>query len=181
MTLDLSELDVLKTAKGLILAPNHPSMIDVVLIMAKLENCSCIAKNSLMSNPLLGMSARANQYIASKNINCMIHEAEERLSQGENILIFPESTRTDFSDNRAFGKVKGSAVLISKRAQAPLQLLYIHTNSRFLGKDWPLLKRPNFPIEYRVQVGVHIEPSPYLNELVNQTQAAYAHNLRTVS
>jgi hypothetical protein len=43
-------LDQLKDERGLIIAANHPSMLDALLLVARLPRSACIMKASLMRN-----------------------------------------------------------------------------------------------------------------------------------
>ncbi|MBS1172971.1 MAG: phospholipid/glycerol acyltransferase, partial [Proteobacteria bacterium] len=52
--LDLSALDGLRDERGLIIAPNHPSLIDVVLLASRLPHVTCIMKAEIWDNILLG-------------------------------------------------------------------------------------------------------------------------------
>ena len=38
--------------------------------------------------------------------------------------------------------------------------VFIRSNTRFLEKDWPLWKRPVFPIHIRIEVGEALMPIP---------------------
>jgi hypothetical protein len=35
--------------------------------------------------------------------------------------------------------------------------VFIETNSKFLGKGWPLYRKPAFPLRYRVRLGQRFE------------------------
>ena len=52
----------------------------------------------------------------------------------------------------------GSVGLIAKHAKVPVQTLLIETDSPFLSKGWPLFKRPELPITYRVRLGRRFDP-----------------------
>lgn len=60
---DLSELDRLRDAGALIIAPNHPSLIDAVLILSRLDQVVCITKASLFDSILLGGGMRLAGYV----------------------------------------------------------------------------------------------------------------------
>ncbi|MDP3637729.1 MAG: 1-acyl-sn-glycerol-3-phosphate acyltransferase, partial [Azonexus sp.] len=55
---DLSELDQLHAEGPLIIAANHPSLLDAVLIVSRLSNAACIIKAALMNNVFFGAAAR---------------------------------------------------------------------------------------------------------------------------
>jgi Tat protein secretion system quality control protein TatD with DNase activity len=52
----------------------------------------------------------------------------------------------------------GSVGLIAKHAKVPVQTLVIETDSPFLSKGWPLFKRPDLPITYKVRLGQRFDP-----------------------
>lgn len=45
---DLTELDALREAGPLILAPNHPSLLDAVMVISRLPDVACVMKADLM-------------------------------------------------------------------------------------------------------------------------------------
>ena len=51
------------------------------------------------------------------------------------------------------GDFKGGFALIAKKSGAPVQTVFIDSNSPFLGKGWPLLRKPQFPLVYRARLG----------------------------
>ena len=52
--LDLSAVDALRSGPPLILAPNHPALIDALLILTRHPNIVCVMKSALMKNVFLG-------------------------------------------------------------------------------------------------------------------------------
>lgn len=154
--IDLSELDALRAEpSGLILAPNHPGLLDAVLVISKFPNVACIMKSSLMDNIFLGSGARLAHYTRNDPPRRMIKEAVHALKNGSFLLLFPEGTRTITPPLNA---CKPSIGLIAKRAQVPVQTLLIETDSAFLSKGWPLFKRPAMPMTFRIRVGKRFEP-----------------------
>jgi 1-acyl-sn-glycerol-3-phosphate acyltransferase len=152
--LDLSALDALRQDRSLIIAPNHPSLIDVVLITSRLPNIVCIMKASVWDNLLLGGGARLAGYIRNDAPKDMIRLAAAAARDDNQLLIFPEGTRTVVPPVNDF---KGGFGLIAKKAGVPIQTVFIDTNSPFLGKGWPLFKMPDFPLSYRVRLGRRFE------------------------
>jgi 1-acyl-sn-glycerol-3-phosphate acyltransferase len=181
MQIDTKALEQLNGRNGLVIAPNHPSMIDVVLIMSRLKNCTCIAKDSLIKHLIFGVSARANQYISNGDLTSMIKQAVCAIDSGAHVLVFPEGTRTVFEHGSCINPLGGSAVLIAKRAKSRIQMVYVHTNSRFLGRGWPPLRRPNFPIVYRVVLGDQLVPATDLSFNLLAMQTAFEANLEYVN
>ncbi|HWE71643.1 MAG TPA: lysophospholipid acyltransferase family protein [Stellaceae bacterium] len=147
---DLSSLDRLRGRTPLIIAPNHPSQIDVMLIASRLPHVVCGAKSKLLTHPLLGAMARLAGYIPNDAPHHFVREAVRQLHRGRQLLIFPEGTR---STGTGIGPFKQGFALIAQCAEAPIQTVFIESNSRFLAKGWPWLRVPEFPLVYRVRLG----------------------------
>lgn len=152
---DLSALDALRDEPGMVIAPNHPSLLDAVLVISRLPHVSCVMKAELMDNLLLGSGARLARYIRNDSLRSMVQLAVADVRKGNHLLLFPEGTRTT---RIPVNRLQGTVGLIAKQAQVPVQTVFIETNSPFLGKGWPLLRRPAMPMVYRVRLGQRFDP-----------------------
>ena len=153
--LDLSALDSLRGESALILAPNHPQLIDALLILTRLPNIACVMKSSLMKNPFLGAGARLARYIRNDSPRQMIKGAVRQLQDGSILLLFPEGTRTR---QAPINPLTSSIGVIARYAHVPVQTLLVETDSPCLSKGWPLFRRPAMPITYRVRLGRRFDP-----------------------
>jgi 1-acyl-sn-glycerol-3-phosphate acyltransferase len=153
--LDLRAIDSLKNGPPLILAPNHPCLIDALLILTRHPNIVCVMKSALMKNVFLGSGARLACYVRNDSSRQMVKESVAHLRDGAVLLLFPEGTRTTRSP---INPLVGSVGLIAKHANVPVQTLVIETDSPFLSKGWPLFKRPALPITYRIRLGRRFDP-----------------------
>jgi 1-acyl-sn-glycerol-3-phosphate acyltransferase len=152
---DLSELDRLRDEGPLILVANHPSLLDAVMIVSRLPNAVCVMKAELMDNILFGAAARFARYIGNDAPLAMILDAREELRRGAQLVIFPEGTRTrDFPVNAC----QPTAGLIARSSGVPVQTLLIEFSSPYLGKNWPLLRRPELPLAFRIRRGERFAP-----------------------
>jgi 1-acyl-sn-glycerol-3-phosphate acyltransferase len=154
--LDLDAIETLRGGPPVILAPNHPSSIDAILLLARHPNLACILKPELMSNFFLGAGARLAGFIRSDPPRRMIREAVAELRRGGLVLLFPEGTRTTCAP---LNPLTGSAGVIARHARVPIQVVIIETDSPYLGKGWPIFKVPRLPIRYRVRLGRRLEPA----------------------
>jgi 1-acyl-sn-glycerol-3-phosphate acyltransferase len=153
--LDLRDIDILKGGPPVILAPNHPNLIDALLILTRHPNIVCVMKSALMRNVFLGSGSRLARYVRNDSSRHMVKESVAHLRDGAVLLLFPEGTRTIRSP---INPLVGSVGLIAKHAHVPVQTLVIETDSPFLSKGWPLFKRPDLPIVYRVRLGKRFDP-----------------------
>ncbi len=147
---DLSELDRLRDQGPLIIAANHPSLLDAVMIVSRLPNAVCVMKASLLDNILFGAAARLAGYIRNNAPLEMILNTREELRRGAQVVIFPEGTRTKDFPVDACQPIIG---LISRRSGVPVQTLLIDFSTPYLGKSWPLFRRPMLPLSCRIRLG----------------------------
>src|ERR1700676_3173673 len=153
--LDLAAIDSLKGGPPVILAPNHPCLIDALLILTRHPNIVCVMKAQLMRNVFLGSGSRLARYVRNESPRQMVKESVGHLRRGGVLLLFPEGTRTT---RAPINKLVGSVGLIAKHAGVPVQTLIIETDSPYLSKGWPLFRRPTLPITYRVRLGKRFAP-----------------------
>ena len=153
--LDLRDVDTLRGGPPLILAPNHPCLIDALLILTRHPNIVCVMKSALMRNVFLGSGSRLARYVRNDSSRQMVKESVAHLRDGGILLLFPEGTRTI---REPINSLVGSVGLIAKHANVPVQTLMIETDSPFLSKGWPLFRRPELPIIYRVRLGRRFDP-----------------------
>ena len=152
---DVTALDALKHEKGLILAPNHPALIDAVLVISRLPRVTCIMKAVLWDNIVLGGGSRLAGFVRNDSQPNMVRASVAALRDGGQLLMFPEGTRTV---EQPINPLKGAIALIAKKSQAPVQTIFIESNTEFLGKHWPTLKKPTFPLHYHVTLGKRFLP-----------------------
>jgi len=168
--LDLQDLDKLNNEEGIIIAPNHPSMIDVFLVLSRIKNASCLMKASLWNNILLGSGAKLAGYVNNDSTTKMIRGSINELQSGNNLLIFPEGTRTV---NSPVNRLMVGIGHISAKARAPVQTVILQTDSLYLSKHWPVWKVPPFPVQFKATVGKRFEPTTQATEMVTLLQNYY--------
>ena len=155
LRLDIAALDGLRDAGPMVIAPNHPGLLDAVLLLSRLPRLGCILKADLLRHPLLGAGARLAGYIGNDRRHRMIRMAVRDLADGEPLLLFPEGTRTS---RPPVGPFRLSPALIARKAGVPIQTVLIETNSPFMGKHWPLWHCPDLPIRIRIRLGRQFPP-----------------------
>ena len=152
---DLEALDVLRDEPSLIIAPNHPCLLDAVMVISRLPNIACVLKADLMNNIFLGAGSRLARYIRNEPVRRMVQMAIRDFECDSHLLLFPEGTRTT---SCPINPLKGSIGLISNHAQVPVQTILIETDSAYLSKGWSLFRKPPMPIHYRVRLGRRFDP-----------------------
>jgi 1-acyl-sn-glycerol-3-phosphate acyltransferase len=139
-----TDLEKVKKLKGTLIVCNHPSLLDVVVIMAHLKSVQCVVKKELWKNPFLGGVVRAADYIRNDlDTEQFYKDCVEQLKRGENIIIFPEGTRstpgTPLKLQRSLGNL---AILANVDIQA--LIMDCHPSAYTKGEKWYKIpvKRP---------------------------------------
>lgn len=171
---DNAALLSLRHEPSLILAPNHPSMMDVLLVISRLDNVGCVMKAELWDNIFLGAGARMADFIRNDSPHSMIKQAVRDLQRGSQLLIFPEATRTV---RAPVNRLSGGFALIARKAGAPIQTILIETDSPYLRKGWPLFRLPPMPITFRVRLGRRFEPRDDVASLMADMERYFAEEL----
>ena len=174
MRIDFGSLDALQHDAGLIIAANHPTMLDAMLVIARVPRGTCIMRSTLMRSPFLGAGARLARYIRNDPPRGMIRSCVENLRAGAQLLIFPEGTRTVRQPVNAF---RPGLTLIAQRAGVPIQTVVIESESPYLGKGWPIWKPPEFPVVFRLRLGRRFEPESDHAGLLARLEAYFAAEL----
>lgn len=152
---EVSELDQLRHDEPLIVVANHPSLLDAVILLSRFPNMVCVMKAALAKNVLFGAGARLARYICNDLPLELVLRAREELSDGGQLLLFPEGTRTT---RLPVNPCSGSTGLISSRTGVPVQTLLIEYNAPYLGKDCPLFRPPKLPLSVEIRVGRRFPP-----------------------
>jgi 1-acyl-sn-glycerol-3-phosphate acyltransferase len=156
---------------GRVIVANHPSLLDAVLVIARVPAAVCIYKPSLRRNPVLGHSALRAGYIPSDCGLNLVRSATEKISAGATLVVFPEGTRTP--PGGGLGPFRPGFALIARLAHAPLQLVRITCVGGLLTKERACWKLPQLPARVMVEAGPCLDPkaTPTTEELVKKVEA----------
>lgn len=145
---------------GQLVLVNHPSLLDVVLILSKVPNFNCIVKKDLLNNPTMRNQILACGFLPNTESLELLEECDEVLKE-QALLLFPEGTRTGWD-----GKVKlnRGAVSIGLRSAKVITPMIIKMNPLSLKKGHPWYKLPKKRIQYELIVGDDINPQDWLAE-----------------
>jgi len=171
---DLSELDALRDEPPMVIAPNHPSLLDALMVLSALPNAGCIMKADIVNNVVFGAAARVAGYVRNTPLRTMVQLAIADLREGSHVLLFPEGTRTT---RFPIGRLQGTTGLIAKNAVVPVQTVFIETSSGFLGKGWALTWVPRMPITYRVRLGKRFDPPAHSARFMEELEEYFQSEL----
>ena len=157
-TVDFPEIGAVCALRGTIIAPApHPSLIDAPHFLARMPRLTCLMKKSVLKNPFMGSSAALAGYLPNDHGREFIRVGRDALRAGENLLIFPEGTRTVQTPLNPF---KMGFALMATLADAPVQTVFIDMPVPYLGKRWKPWKTPVFPVRITIRLGRQFRAGP---------------------
>jgi len=157
---------------------NHPSLIDVVILIAYLPQADCIVKAQLWKNPFVRGVVRSLYIPNSLSFEDTVSACADSLAEGNSLVIFPEGTRTN-SDSPPRLK-RGSARFALRTGRGILPVLIRAGDARGLRKGDPFFTlsregRLVFDLEPLEQIGVEAyrgqEPARAARLLTREIQA----------
>ena len=100
---------------------NHTSHFDILVMMALHDRICFVTKDWVIHNPLFGLLAQGFDIIpASLGAEQLLKEAQNRVSRGYSIMIFPEGTR---SLNGDVGRFRTGAAWLAEQLNLPIRPL----------------------------------------------------------
>ncbi|MCH1931063.1 1-acyl-sn-glycerol-3-phosphate acyltransferase [Shewanella sp. A25] len=149
----------LQDAKGMIIIANHPSLIDVVVLISLIPNAGCIVKQALWRNPFLRGVVSCAGYIPNRGAELLLEDCREVHDRGTNLIIFPEGTRT--REGVSINEFARGAANIAIRTQADVLPVVLRTNVRGLTKEQPWYEIPRQTMGMAVEVGAAFSHQEY--------------------
>ena len=144
--------------EGRLVIANHPSLIDVVLLIAQLPNAHCVVKEGVWRNPFMGRVVRAAGYVPNMRADVVVDRVVELLQSGETVVLFPEGTRTPPGGKPV---VRSGTATILLRSNLPATPVHLRMVPRALAKGDSLRTLPRCRIQYTMTVGEPIEAAMF--------------------
>lgn len=130
---------------GQMIIANHPSLLDVVILISRLPDVDCVIKHRLSRNPFVSLQVWLADYVRNDSAEEVVNECARRLDAGRSLIVFPEGTRT--RRGRPMKFLRGTARMILA-CDAPLRPVVIHCRPPVLAKDDPWYRIPERQIQY---------------------------------
>ncbi|MGH8046885.1 MAG: lysophospholipid acyltransferase family protein [Chthoniobacterales bacterium] len=168
----------LENLKGAIIAANHPGLLDAIFLTPKIPRPVCIMRAGLMNNLSFAGAAWLGGYITNDRGPGLIRQCCAKLSLGDNLLIFPEGTRTR-SHARGVNPFKSGFALVAVLTGAPIHTVFIERSGVYLGKETSLAAAARIPIEVNIRTGevFHAEPGESAKALSARLEAYFRGHL----
>ncbi|TQV87866.1 lysophospholipid acyltransferase family protein [Aliikangiella coralliicola] len=146
---------------GKLIIANHPSLIDVVVLIAILPQADCIVKKGLWDNFFLKGVVKAAGYIKNtEDPERLFSACSKSLQSGYSLIIFPEGTRTKPTQPLKFQR---GASNIAIRCSVDLVPVVIHCHPSTLTKNEPWYSIPYKKADFSVRVGKPVEVDNFVS------------------
>lgn len=136
--------------RGLLVVANHPSLIDVVMLVSLLRQPDCVVKAAAWRNPFMLGPVSLCGFIRNQDGPQLIEDCIESVRRGSNLVIFPEGTRTriDALLQRQVNPLQRGAANVAVRGHLPMTPVVITVTEPMLTKQQPWYlaprRRPHF-------------------------------------
>ncbi|MEP3244210.1 MAG: lysophospholipid acyltransferase family protein [Sneathiella sp.] len=142
--------------QGTVIIANHPSLLDTVILMAQMKRAQCIVKHELWNNFFLGGVMQAANYVRNDQDPAkLIEDCVAVLNRGENLIIFPEGTRT--RPGETLGKLQRGVANVILNSKAPVLPVILHCNHTTLAKGEPWYRIPSTKLAFKISFSKPLE------------------------
>jgi 1-acyl-sn-glycerol-3-phosphate acyltransferase len=155
LSVEIHGREELGRIEGKLIVANHPTLLDVVLLIALVPRVQCIVKHQLWQSRYLGGVVRQAGYIRNDLPSEQLLEAcRSSLAAGCNLIVFPEGTRTLPEQPVRFHRGFANIALLTG---ADIQTVSIRCNPMFLMKGQPWWQIPPTPPKFTVRIGAALD------------------------
>lgn len=161
--------DLLRQDRGSLILANHPTLIDYVLLASVMPEAGCVVKDALRRNPFFSGVIRAADYLVNSQADTMLDACRARLDGGENIIIFPEGTR---SRPGAPLTLQRGASHIAVRCGCPMRIVHICCSQHLLNKNSRWYDVPPEKPFFEVKVNTLLSAAAYTGQYPDEPSLA---------
>ena len=113
---------------------NHPTLIDVVILISLFPQANCVIKEAVTRNPFMRSTVKAADYISNSEPEELLESCVGYLGNGKSLLLFPEGTRTRHQEPIDF---KAGAATVAARTEVDILPIAIECEPLYLSKQLP--------------------------------------------
>jgi 1-acyl-sn-glycerol-3-phosphate acyltransferase len=151
----------LRQSAPVIVVANHPTLIDMPLLVAMMPQADNIVSGARAENRFLRNAVAAADYIRNDAGPAIVRESVRRLRHGRHLVLFPEGTRSPVG---GLGPFQRGAAHIALASGCPLQPVVITSDPPTLKKGQAWWDVPDRTIRLTVRVVDPIAVEPHGDE-----------------
>ena len=158
LDIQIHDAESLRRERGCLIVANHPSLIDYLMLASVMPETDCLVKSSLLRNPFVCGAIRAADYLVNSQSETLLPQCQQRLANGDTLLIFPEGTRTRPGEKMTLQR---GAANIAVRCNRNVRIVTIHCTEHMLGKQCKWYDVPPTRPVFTVTPGEHVAISRF--------------------
>ncbi len=166
---DLARAKKLSQLNSQLVLANHPSLIDVVVLISIIPNADCVVKAHLFKNPFLRGVVKSTGYISNADPEGLLVDCKTSIAAGNNLIVFPEGTRTKPGQKLKFqrgaanialrclpdsssGSLLGNSHLLKSKQESGISTVLIQVKPTTLTKSEPWYKVPEYKAQFSAEL-----------------------------
>lgn len=142
---------------GQLIVANHPTLVDVVFLLSRIQQANCIVKASLWRNPAMRGPILNAGYISNADSETMINDCASWLQTGGAMIVFPEGTRTVPGQPYHFQRGAAAIALQSGSIMTPVTLT-CSPSTLTKGLPWYRIPAKRFHLQMIVGDAIDLQP-----------------------
>ena len=149
MHLELRNADALRECHNMLVFANHPSFLDVVIMLSLMPRSNCVVNSRLWRSPFWGGVVRAAGYIRYDAPEALVDDCVATLEGGAPLIIYPEGTRS--VPGQPLRMSRGAAH-IALRCDRDILPVILTCDPPTLTKGMPWYRIPRRAFTFRLEV-----------------------------
>ena len=149
MVLDVRYVERLQNSAGKLILANHPSYLDVVVLLGLVPEANCVVKDGLWRSWFFGGVVRSTGYVSNSDADRLVDDCAQVLRNGDSLLIFPEGTRTVPGQPL---QLQRGAARIALRAESEIIPVIMTCDPPVLAKGFRLTRIARQPFSMSLEV-----------------------------
>jgi 1-acyl-sn-glycerol-3-phosphate acyltransferase len=154
---------------GAVIVANHPTLLDVMVLLAHVEQVGCVVKQSLWRNPFVAPAIRAAGYVPSRDPEQLLRDCGAALQREEALIVFPEATRSVPGEPL---RLHRGAAAIALHSDAVVKVVHFHCEPVLLAKGDSWYRVPHRRPCLAARVGASLRAREFQPSGANRTVAA---------
>ena len=161
LTYERHNTDGLRGINGTLIVANHPSLIDVMFIVAMLPTTLCVVKRAAWSNPFLAGVMWATGYLQDEDPIRLVTTCAKSLEKGNNLVVFPEATRSVPGRPLRLQRGAASIIRVSRKSIIPV-IITCEPPTLSKGEKWYQI--PVDRVHFKVTICDRVDPASEIVE-----------------
>ncbi len=161
INIEAYDIEKIRNIKNSIIVSTHPSYIDILILISIIPNSTCFVAERLQKNIFFRGIVKSLFISEGQTLEGWSSEAQKRLDEGFNIIIFPMGIRHK-KDERP--KIKRGAAYLAQKTHKNIEMINMTTNYNFLGINQPIYKVEADVVVYSLEYRGRINTEEFLKK-----------------